>query len=294
MEERIHKLLAQAGVASRRKAEQLIADGLVTINGQKAEIGAKADPTQDDIRVEGRRIRFDERPRYLILNKKRGIVSTTDDPEGRTTILQGLEMYFSERLYPVGRLDMDSEGLVLLTNDGDLAHRLTHPRYGCQKTYKVLLEGQPSEEKLERWRAGILLEGENTPTQPCHVRMLESTGYQTWVRVVMSEGKKRQIRRIAEALGHPVKRLIRTHIGAVALDNLKPGHFRELSPLEVDLLKNPDERPKRAPVKSRPLRTGELAPKRRTNQRGGSRSGSVKTRRTGRPPRRPSSPKKRP
>jgi pseudouridine synthase len=239
MEERLQKLIAHAGLASRRKAEELIEEGQVTVNGRVAGLGDKADPSVDDIRVGGRRLKADERHRYVILNKRRGVVSTTDDPEGRPTVSQAVEEHFKERLYPVGRLDIDSDGLVLMTNDGELANKLTHPRYGCEKTYKVLVEGRPSEITLERWRKGIYLEGEQTA--PCKIKVLDAGRHETWLRVVMREGKNRQIRRVGEVLGHPVTRLTRTHIGSVELGDLKPGHFRELSSAEVLALKSPNK-----------------------------------------------------
>lgn len=236
MEERLQKLMAQAGIASRRKAEEMIEHKLVTVNGRVAHLGDKADPAVDDIRVAGQRLKVNEKLRYIIMNKRRGVVSSTADPEGRTTVIDVLGEKVKERVYPVGRLDIDSDGLVLLTNDGDLANHLTHPRYGCEKTYKVLVEGTPNAHKLEQWRAGVMLDGEKTA--PCKVKVLSDDGEgNTWLRIVMREGKKRQIRRIAEQLGHPVKRLTRTHIGAIALGNLSVGQFRDLTPAEIQQLK---------------------------------------------------------
>ena len=242
MEERLQKIIAGAGITSRRKAEALIEAGLVTVNGKIATIGDKADPASDDIRVEGKRLHAPEKMRYLIMNKGRGIVSTTDDPEGRKTIIDLLGKSVTERVYPVGRLDIDSEGLVLLTNDGDLTHHITHPRFGCEKTYKVLVEGSPSEQTLNKWRRGITLE--DGKTAPCKIKVLSPERGKTWLRIVMGEGKKRQIRRVAEQLGHPVLRLTRTHIGPVALGNLKSGQTRELSPAEVKSLMQPRKKKK--------------------------------------------------
>jgi len=235
--ERLQKLMAHAGIASRRKAETIISDGRVTVNGKVATLGDKADPQKDDIRVDGKRLRLNEELRYVLLHKRRGIICTTDDPEGRTTVLDELGDNFSERLYPVGRLDIDSDGLVLLTNDGDLANRLTHPRYESEKTYKVLVEGAPNEKTLSRWRRGVRLDGE--PTAPAVIKVLHSERRNTWLRIVMTEGKNRQIRRVAELLGHPVVRLTRTHIASIELGNLKPGQFRQLSKIEVNTLKKP-------------------------------------------------------
>jgi len=235
MNERLQKIIAQAGIASRRKAEELIESGQVTVNGKVAKLGEKADPNTDDIRINGKRLHAEQRFRYLIMNKRRGVVCTTHDPEGRPTILDALRGTVKERVYPVGRLDIDSDGLVLLTNDGDLTNHLTHPRYGSEKTYKVLVEGKPSGNTLDRWRAGVMLE--DGMTAPCRIKILVADREGTWLRIVMGEGKNRQIRRVAEQLGHPVKRLTRTHIGAVALGNLKSGEYRELSAAEVQTLK---------------------------------------------------------
>jgi pseudouridine synthase len=234
MEERLQKIIAHAGITSRRKAEELIEARQVTVNGKIATIGDKADPAKDDIRVQGKRLHAPEKMRYLIMNKGRGIVSTTDDPEGRKTVIDMLGKGVSERVYPVGRLDIDSDGLVLLTNDGDLTHHVSHPRFGCEKTYKVLVEGRPPEPVLNKWRRGIMLE--DGQTAPCKIKVLSTERKSTWLRIVMGEGKKRQIRRVAEQLGCPVMRLTRTHIGPVALGNLKSGQTRELSPLEVKSL----------------------------------------------------------
>lgn len=233
MEERLQKLIAHAGIASRRAAEELIANGLVTINGKVASVGDKADPTKDEIRVEGRRLKLEKKRRYIALYKKRGVVSSTVSQGDRQTVVEIVNT--DERLYPVGRLDIDSEGLVLLTNDGDLTHKITHPRYGLEKTYKVQVSGKPSWETLEKWRSGIVLEGERTA--PAKIRVLEEDRGTTWLRVVMHEGKKRQIRRVAEALGHPALRLIRTHIGPIEIGRLKPGQYRELTRGEIETLK---------------------------------------------------------
>lgn len=242
MEERLQKIMAHAGIASRRKSEEMIEGGMVTVNGRLATLGDKADLDKDDIRVNGKKIRNSETLRYVILNKKRGIVSTVDDPEGRPTVIDALGGVFQERLYPVGRLDIDSDGLLLLTNDGELANHLTHPRYEAEKTYKVLVEGTPSEPGLNYWRKGVILE--DGKTGPSVVKVLGTgNGNTTWLRVVMREGKNRQIRRIAEKIGNPVIKLTRTHIGPVPLGDLKPGDFRELSEAEVQQLREEGAEP---------------------------------------------------
>lgn len=263
MEERLQKIMAHAGIASRRKAEEMIESGQVTVNGQVAGLGDKADLATDDIRVNGKALKRPEAHRYIILNKKRGVVSTVSDPEGRRTVLDDLGNDIKERLYPVGRLDIDSDGLVLLTNDGDLANKLTHPRYGAEKTYKVLVQGRPDGRTLERWRKGITLDGERT--SECFIKILTAgDGDSTWLRVVMHEGKNRQIRRVAEALGHPVIKLTRTHIGSVALGNVKPGTYRELSRSEVKALEA-EVKPK--PAQDKPKRGSEQSKRGKSRRR---------------------------
>lgn len=248
MEERIQKLIARAGIASRRAAEELITTKQVTVNGRVANLGDKADPEVDDIRVQGRKLAFNERPRYIMMYKKRGVVSSNESQGDRDTVVEVVRA--KERLYPVGRLDIDSDGLILLTNDGELANRLTHPRYGVEKTYKVLVTGKPNRETLEAWRNGIVLEGERT--LPAQVRVLSGTDSEhTTLQIIMHEGKKRQIRRVAEALGHPVIRLTRTAIGPISLGHLKPGQFRDLSPAEIKILKDLTQ-PKRTPKPRKP------------------------------------------
>ena len=235
MEERVLKIMARAGVGSRRACDGLIRQGRVTVNGVVARLGAKADPEADDIRLDGQPVRRAERLGYVALYKPRGVLSDPDvSGEGRPWLRDLVPL--RGRLYPVGRLDADSEGLVLLTNDGDLTHRLTHPRYEHEKTYRVLVEGVPAESALEKWRTGGLrLDGKRIA--PAKVKQLGTQAGRTWLRVVMREGRKRQIRRVAERLGHPVARLKRTHIASLALGDLKPGEWRKLSRQEVRDLK---------------------------------------------------------
>ncbi|NJL93879.1 MAG: rRNA pseudouridine synthase [Anaerolineae bacterium] len=249
MEERLQKLIAQAGLASRREAEELIRQMQVTVNGKIAALGDKADPSKDDVRVAGQRLRF-EATRYVILFKKRGVVSSTEAQGERPTVVDIVKA--KERLYPVGRLDIDSDGLILLTNDGELTNKLTHPRYGLEKTYKVMVTGKPPRETLEKWQNGIFLDGERT--LPCTIRVIsgEGDGPNAVLRIVMKEGRKRQIRRMAELLGHPVLHLTRTHIGPLGLGTLKPGQWRELTPGEVRMLKEAVEpHPRKKPTRPR-------------------------------------------
>ncbi len=236
--ERIQKLMAQANVASRRASEDLIAAGRVRVNDAVAQLGDKADPETDVITVDGTRLKFDDQHRvYIALNKPKNVLST-DKPhrtDKRPTVASLIGS--SDHLFSVGRLDADSEGLIVMTNDGDLAFRLTHPRYRHSKTYRVEVVGLPTAETLEAWQAGIVLD--DGKTSPCKVDVVKGNVKGSILRIVMTEGKKRQIRRVAAALGHPVTRLTRTHIGMFALGDLAPGEWRELTAKEVMQLKTP-------------------------------------------------------
>jgi 23S rRNA pseudouridine2605 synthase len=231
-EERIQKLLAQAGYGSRRACEEFLTEHRVTVNGQVVELGAKADPIRDVIKVDGKRVHFESKRIYLALNKPIGVVTTNADEFGRKTVRDLIPI--EGHLFPVGRLDADSEGLVLLTNDGDLANALTHPRYEHEKEYRVLVEGEPSASTLKAWRHGVLLEGQMTAS--AKVEVTGAGRGQTWLRVIMHEGRKRQIREVAGMLGHHVKYLQRVRIGPIRLLNVKPGEWRHLSASEVKLL----------------------------------------------------------
>src|SRR5512140_1440121 len=217
-EERIQKLLAQAGLGSRRSCEEYLVQHRVKVNGKLVELGAKADPIRDTITVDDRRIQFEQKV-YVMLNKPIGIITTNEDEFDRTTVRDLIPI--EGHLYPVGRLDADSEGLVLLTNDGDLANALTHPRYEHEKEYRVLVEGEPSESTLKAWRRGVLLEGEMTA--PAQVDVTGGERGQTWLRIVMHEGRKRQIREVGGMLGHRVKYLQRVRIGPIRLGTMKLG-----------------------------------------------------------------------
>jgi 23S rRNA pseudouridine2605 synthase len=235
MKERLQKILARAGIASRRASEELIREGRVTVNGTKAELGMQADPVEDHILVDGRRVAGPEPLRYIALNKPRNVISTVASPDPRPTVRDLVPV--EGRLYPVGRLDIESEGLVLLTNDGELANRITHPRYGCEKEYRALVARLPDERQLEAWRKGVVLADEHR-TLPAKVRV-ESTGPRgTWLRIVMKEGRKRQIREIGDQLGLPVLRLLRVRIGTLQLGNLKPREWRDLTKKELDDLRS--------------------------------------------------------
>jgi len=235
---RLQKILSQAGIASRRAAEKLMLDGRVTVNGEVVrELGTKADAAVDDIRVDGRRVKVVERHRYLLLNKPRGYVTTRSDPQGRPTVidlLHGVSTY----VYPVGRLDFDSEGLLLLTNDGDLAARLTHPRHGIPRVYEARVLGTPDAHDIARLARGIVIDGRRT--EPAEVS-LGSRGEaarrtardQSLLVITVREGRNRQVRKMCEAIGHPVTHLKRVAIGPIRDAKLKPGMWRDLTGDEV-------------------------------------------------------------
>src|SRR5262245_23094286 len=215
MDERLQKILSQAGVASRRASERLMLEGRVTVNGVTVrELGAKADSAEDDIRVDGRRIKTVEQRRYVLLNKPRGYVTTRSDPQRRPTVvdlLGGVREY----LYPVGRLDFDSEGLLLLTNDGDLAARLTHPRHGVARVYEARVAGVPDAHDLDRLSRGLVIDGGRT--QPADVKLVPPRRDAEGATLVITirEGRNRQVRKMCEAIGHPVDRLRRVAIGPI-------------------------------------------------------------------------------
>lgn len=226
--ERLQKLIAAAGVCSRRSAETLLSQGRVRVNGRTARLGDKADPACDAISVDGRSLARAPGPLLLLLNKPAGVLCSCRDPHGRPTVLDLLpeDLLRGQGLHPVGRLDADSRGALLLTNQGELTLRLTHPRYGHRKTYRVWVRGHPSAATLERWAAGVPLE--EGPSQPVAVRELQRRGGGTLLELVMAEGRKRQIRRTAALLGHPVQDLQRMAIGPVGLGRLAEGEWRPL------------------------------------------------------------------
>jgi len=231
--ERLQKVLAHAGVASRRKAEELISQGRVTVNGQiVTQLGTRVDPARDEIWVDGQRIQIAARRLYVMINKPQGVLSTMEDERGRRAL--GDLVQAPVRLYPVGRLDVGSEGLILLTDDGELANILTHPRYQHEKEYRALVNGYPSDKTLGAWRRGVLLDGE--PTAPAQVDVIRSEKDSTLLRIVMREGRKRQIRRVAALLGHPVRELRRVRLGPLYLDRLQAGQWRYLTAKEISEL----------------------------------------------------------
>jgi 23S rRNA pseudouridine2605 synthase len=226
--ERLQKILAQAGLGSRRACEELIAQGRVRVNGEVATLGTRADPENDAIEVDGARIGVAQGLVHYLLNKPAGVVTTASDPQRRPTVV-GL-VPADPRVYPIGRLDADTEGLLLLTNDGELAHRLTHPSFGVDKEYLAGVDGRPTRGALRRLREGVELE--DGPTAPAKVSLVGDR----LLRITIHEGRKRQVRRMCEAVGLPVRRLVRVRIGPIADRRLAPGEWRALEPDEVRAL----------------------------------------------------------
>jgi 23S rRNA pseudouridine2605 synthase len=237
MQERLQKILAQAGYGSRRACELIIQAGRVRVNGETATLGQKADAPGDKITVDGRPLAAAEALVYVALHKPRNVVSTVEREAGdnRQTVKDLVKL--PEHLHPVGRLDFDSEGLVLMTNDGDLTNQLTHPRYGHEKEYRVLLARRPDDEQLKTWRRGVVLENDHK-TAPVDVRFESTSGKGAWIRIVMGEGRKRQIREIGSLLGLPVVRILRVRIATLRLGTLRPRQWRHLTPQEVSALRS--------------------------------------------------------
>ncbi len=241
MHQRLQKILSTAGIASRRAAESYITDGRVSVNGETiTELGSKADPDSDDIRVDGRRIKTARRRLYLLLYKPRGYIASRSDPHKRPTVIDLLAKGgVRDYVYPVGRLDYESEGLLLLTSDGDLAARLTHPSHEVEREYQVKVLGVPDDHDLDRLSKGIVIGGRRTlPAKVKLLNVIEGTGAQhAMLSIVVREGRNRQVRNMCEAIGHPVDRLKRVRIGPITDDRIRPGEFRELDAKEVAALK---------------------------------------------------------
>jgi pseudouridine synthase len=233
--ERLQKFLAHSGVGSRRSCEELILQGKVKVNGQiVTALGTKIDPHKDIVQIAGKTVRNKEKKVYIILNKPAGYVTTSKDPQGRPTVLD-LVKGVNERIYPVGRLDYETEGLLLLTNDGELAYRFTHPKYKIEKVYQALVKGIPSEAALQKLRNGIKLE--DGITQPARVKVLKKENHSALLELTIHEGRNRQVRRMCEAIDHPVLKLKRTQISFLTLGTLPKGKYRVLSEKEIRLLK---------------------------------------------------------
>ncbi|AFZ04022.1 pseudouridine synthase [Calothrix sp. PCC 6303] len=240
MEERVQKILSQWGIASRRQAEEMIQQSRVQVNGVLAHLGQKVDIQKDIITVDNQPVSQNKRPIlvYLLLNKPLGVVSTCDDPQGRPTVLELLseELRSGQGIHPVGRLDTDSTGALLLTNDGEMTFKLTHPRHSISKTYHVVIQGHPTTNVLEMWRNGLMLDGKKT--RSAIIRVLQRFSDRTSLEIILKEGRNRQIRRVAEQLGHPVIKLHRIAIGSIQLHLpgqkvLAPGSYRFLKDFEI-------------------------------------------------------------
>lgn len=241
--ERLQKIIAHAGFASRREAETMIREGRVTVNGRVVtELGSKADPARDHVKVDGKLITRAETHRYILLYKPKEVMTTVEDPQGRRTVID-LIKGVRERIYPVGRLDFHSEGLILLTNDGDLAFKVSHPQHGSVKTYHVKVRGVPEERIIAKLERGITID--NKRTLPCEIRRMKTTGRSTgrgedegnsWFEVKLREGRTQQIRKMFQAVGHPVSKLRRVAIGPLSDPRLGPGDYRELTKVEVKML----------------------------------------------------------
>lgn len=242
--ERLQKLMARAGIASRRKVEELILEGRVTVNGRVATLGDKADLEIDSVKLDGKRIRPPERQRYLLLNKPKGVLTTVADDKGRPTVMELIPDGLRNGLFPVGRLDFHTEGLLLLTTDGEFAQRIAHPRFGCRKLYEVKVKGLPREEEIEKLRRGIVLDGRRT--LPAHIAPLRRTSRaedegNTWYEVQLGEGRSRQIREMFFRIGHPVQKLKRVAIGPLRDTSLGSGMFRPLDEKEIEALRKAGE-----------------------------------------------------
>jgi 23S rRNA pseudouridine2605 synthase len=231
---RLQKILSETGVASRRQAEELIREGRVTVNGRLARIGDKADPSKDHIKMDGKLVASPAAKAYLMLHKPKQVVTTAEDPEGRPVVMDLLKSKLP-RLFPVGRLDYDAEGILLLTNDGEMAHRLSHPSFQVPRTYWVKVKGKPTPEEVRRLSRGITLE--DGPTAPCRIAPRREARENAWLEMTLREGRNRQVKRMWERMGYPVLKLRRVSFAGLSLGSLKPGEYRHLRPSEVEKLK---------------------------------------------------------
>ena len=263
--ERLQKIIAHAGFASRREAETMITSGRVTVNGRVVTaLGTRADAAHDHIKVDGKLITRAETHRYILLYKPKEVMTTVADPQGRRTVIQ-LVRGIRERIYPVGRLDYHSEGLVLLTNDGDLAFKVSHPTHGSVKTYHAKVRGIPDERMIEKLERGITIDGKRT--LPCEISRIRTTGARddegnSWFEVKLREGRTHQIRKMFQAIGHPVAKLKRVAIGPISDPNLTPGVWRELTEKEVKMLASMKDKKtptRRTPVRSKSKKSGAAA-----------------------------------
>ena len=244
---RLQKILSAAGVSSRRASERLIQEGRVTVNGETVtELGSKADPDADDIRVDGRRVKTATPRRYILMYKPRGYITSRSDPQQRPTVIDLLAKGgVRDYVYPVGRLDYESEGLLILTSDGELAERLMHPSHAVPREYEARVRGVPDRHALERLANGVVLDGRKTsPADVTLGRIIDTkSGEDAVLSIVLREGRNRQVRRMCEVVGHPVVRLRRVRIGSIRDDQIRPGEFRDLDDREVAALRRASARP---------------------------------------------------
>lgn len=287
-QERLQKIIAHAGFASRRLAETMIREGRVTVNGRiVTELGTRADADRDHIKVDGKLITHAEPHRYIILYKPKEVMTTVEDPQGRRTVID-LVRGIRERIYPVGRLDFHSEGLVLLTNDGELAFQVSHPKHGSVKTYHVKVRGVPEQRLVEKLERGITLDGKRT--LPCEIAPMRTTGKSddegnSWFEVRLREGRTQQIRKMFQAVGHPVSKLKRVAIGPISDPKLTPGVWRELTKHEVKLLATLKEPVKPRRITQRPVSRKKPAAASRKKPASAKKAGSKTAARTAAKPR---------
>ncbi len=262
--ERLQKVLARTGLASRRAVEEMIREGRITVNGRVAVLGQRVDLAVDAVKVDGRRVAAaGSTRRYLLLNKPAGYISTSSDPEGRPTVIELLPPRLRKGIFPVGRLDFETEGLLILTDDGDFAQRVAHPRHGCRKTYEVKVKGRPREPEIARLKDGVMLEGRRAAALSVTLRGARA-GHRdsvsnSWWTVILGEGRTRQIREMFFRIGHPVSRLRRVAIGPIADPRLPRGGWRELTAEEVDRLRRRGSMPK-TKAKTKPRRSRRPRP----------------------------------
>jgi len=235
MKERLQKIIAKAGIASRRKAEELIKEGRVFVNGKVAKLGDKADPYKDTVKVDGEIIKPLKKKVYILLNKPLGYVTTKSDDKHRPTVMDLLQREEKKALFPVGRLDINTEGLLLITNDGEFANLITNPKTKVEKTYLVKVRGIPDKKAINRLLEGVIVEDRKLKAESITLLGHKNNA---WLKVVLTEGKKNQIRRMFEKVGHPVVKLKRIKVGNLEIGNLEPGKYRRLTPQEVEELKS--------------------------------------------------------
>jgi 23S rRNA pseudouridine2605 synthase len=277
--ERLQKIIARSGLCSRREADRWVSEGRVTVNGRTAELGDKADPEIDHVKIDGKRLKAPEPSRYVLLYKPRAVMTTCDDPEERKTVIDLVRPIVKERVFPVGRLDYQSEGLLLLTNDGDLAAKVTHPRYGVVREYMVKIRGDLNEEEIQRLRAGTVVDGHHVkPLSADRVRA-SAGGTSTWWRVEVTEGRTHEVRQLFFRAGRLVQRLRRSAIGPIKDSSLRSGDFRMLTETEIrDLKRATQQKPQPAQTRRARKKPPARSPKASSQTRGGVKPRSRKRR----------------